>query len=87
MAEVTVSSLGNLRQEIRAGRHMLVADEPREVGGEDAGPLPYELLLGALGACTSMTLQLYSRRKSWPLERVQVRLRHQRIHAADCPDA
>jgi uncharacterized OsmC-like protein len=84
MAEVVVSSLGNLRQEIWAGGHTLHADEPREVGGEETGPSPYELLLGALGACTSMTLFLYARRKEWPLEHVEVRLRHNRIHARDC---
>jgi uncharacterized OsmC-like protein len=84
MTEVVVSSLGNLRQEIWAGGHTLTADEPRDFGGEDTGPSPYELLLGALGACTSMTLLLYARRKGWPLEQVEVRLRHNRIHARDC---
>jgi putative redox protein len=86
MAEVVVSSIGNLKQEIWSGRHTFVADEPVDAGGEDAGPSPYELLLGALGTCTSMTLQLYARRKGWPLEAVEVRLRHQRIHAQDCAD-
>ena len=49
-------------------------------------PNPYELLLMSLGACTSMTLRLYARRKQWPLDRVVVRLRHGRIHAEDCAD-
>jgi uncharacterized OsmC-like protein len=86
MAEVIVSSSGFLKQQITAGNHELIADEPRESGGSDAGPDPYSLLLAALGACTSMTLQLYSRRKQWPLEQVTVRLRHDRIHAEDCSD-
>jgi putative redox protein len=86
MPEVVVSSLGNLRQEIWAGGSTLTADEPQALGGSDAGPTPYELLLGALGACTSMTLLLYARHKGWPLEQVEVRLRHQRIHAQDCAD-
>ena len=86
MPEVVVSSLGDLRQEIWAGGHTLTADEPREMSGEDTGASPYELLLGALGACTSITLLLYARRKGWPLEQVEVRLRHQRIHAEDCAD-
>jgi putative redox protein len=86
MTEVVVSSLGNLRQEIWAGGHALAADEPRDVGGDDTGPSPYELLLGALGACTAMTLLLYARRKGWPLEQVEVRLRHNRIHARDCEE-
>jgi putative redox protein len=73
-------------QEIQAGRHRLAADEPAEAGGTDAGPSPYDLLLAALGACTSMTLSMYARRKQWPLERVAVRLTHSRIHAEDCAE-
>jgi len=84
MAEVIVSSAGFLKQEVTAGAHKLIADEPREVGGSDQGPDPYSLLLAALGACTSMTLQMYARRKAWPLEKVEVSLRHSRIYAEDC---
>lgn len=86
MSEVIVSSVGFLKQEITAGPHRLYADEPKEAGGNDTGPDPYSLLLAALGACTSMTLQLYARRKGWPLEKVQVSLRNERIHARDCED-
>ena len=75
-----------LAQEIETGRHRLVADEPVEAGGTDTGPSPYELLLAALGACTSMTLSMYAQRKHWPLERVTVRLRHDKIHAKDCAE-
>jgi putative redox protein len=73
-------------QQILAGAHALTADEPVEGGGTDIGPSPYDLLLAALGACTSMTVGMYARRKAWPLESVTVRLRHSRIHAADCAD-
>lgn len=73
-------------QEITAGVHRLVADEPLAAGGTDTGPSPYDLLIAALGACTSMTIALYARRKQWPLEGVTVRLRHEKIHAADCED-
>lgn len=77
---------GRLGQWLLDGRHRLTADEPVAAGGEDTGPNPYELLLMSLGACTSMTLRLYAERKAWPLERVIVRLRHERVHAADCAD-
>jgi putative redox protein len=75
---------GRLQQEITAGAHRFRADEPVAAGGGDSGPTPYDLLLAALGACTAMTLRLYAERKALPLERVTVRLRHARIHAADC---
>jgi putative redox protein len=82
---VTQVDRSGLEQRIDAGRHVLVADEP--VGaGADAGPTPYDLLLSALGACTSMTLRMYADRKGWPLEGVAVRLRHRRVHADDCRD-
>lgn len=86
MAEVVVSSVAYLKQEISAGNHTLFADEPVATGGTDSGPDPYSLLLAALGACTAMTLQMYARRKQWPLERVEVSLRHSRIHAKDCEE-
>src|SRR5438552_1262622 len=86
MAEVIIRSVSKLRQEIAAGPHTFYADEPVDAGGDDAAPDPYELLLGALGACTSMTLLLYARRKSWPLEHVEVRLSHRHDYARDCED-
>ena len=71
-------------QEITSGRHHLQADEPKEAGGRDDAPGPYEYLLIALGACTSMTVGLYARRKQFPLENITVSLSHARIHAEDC---
>ena len=87
ISEVVVrGSAAGFTQEILAGRHRLTADEPVAAGGTDSGPTPYDLLLAALGSRTSMTVALYARRKSWPLEAVTVRLRHTKIHAADCAD-
>jgi putative redox protein len=83
---VVESGNGPLEQYLHDGRHRLIADEPAELGGGDAGPNPYELLLMSLGACTAMTLRLYARRKQWPLQRIAVRLSHSRIHAADCAE-
>lgn len=81
---VTDNGAGPLGQVLLDGRHALAADEPVAVGGKDGGPNPYELLLMSLGACTAMTLRLYAHRKGMPLEHVIVRLRHARVHAADC---
>jgi putative redox protein len=86
MAEVMVHSQGNLRHEIDAGSHTFYADEPVDAGGDNTGPNPYELLLGALGTCTSMTLLMYARRKNWPLEDVEVRLSHRRDYKKDCEE-
>jgi uncharacterized OsmC-like protein len=87
MSDVTVTSLANLKNEVRYGNaQTLITDEPAEVGGEGAGPDPYTLLLAALGSCISMTTTLYARRKGWPLESVTVRLRQGRVHVKDCTD-
>jgi putative redox protein len=73
-------------QAITVGPHHLVADEPVAAGGEDAGPGPYDFLLAGLGACTSMTMRLYADRKSLPLDRVTVTLKHSKIYAKDCAE-
>ena len=87
MSEVVVTSQKNLQNEVRYGvGHAFTTDEPRAAGGDDAGPDPYTLLLGALGSCISMTVHLYARRKQWPVETVTVRLRQNRMHAKDCQD-
>ena len=74
---------GTFHTDLRVRRHALVADEPRSVGGEDEGPTPYDFLLAGLGACTSMTLQMYAGRKGWSLDEARVRLKHARLHKSD----
>lgn len=87
MSEVTVTSLTNLQNVARYGEgQTFLIDEPKSVGGGGTGPDPYTLLLSALGGCISMTVTMYARNKGWPLERVTVRLREQRIHAKDCAE-
>ncbi len=83
---VVRGSAAGFAQVIHAGRHRLAADEPASAGGTDTGPSPYDLLLAALGACTSITVGMYARRKAWPLDEVTVHLRHSKIHAADCAE-
>ena len=83
---VVRGSAAGFVQEIIAGRHRMIGDEPASAGGTDAGPSPYDLLLAALGSCTSMTVGMYARRKGWPLEDVTVTLRHSKIHASDCAE-
>jgi putative redox protein len=83
---VTDAGTGKYTQQVSAGRHMSLADEPVAVGGDDAGPSPYDLLLSALGTCTAITLRIYADRKGIPLKRATVWLRHDRVHAQDCAD-
>jgi putative redox protein len=75
------------RSDIWARGHRCVSDEPPSHGGEGTGPTPYDFLIGALGACTTMTLRMYADRKEWPLESVRVRLRHEKVHATDSDEA
>jgi len=69
--------------EVMVRHHGLIADEPEKVGGNDFGPTPYELVSAGLGACTTMTMQMYARRKKWPLDRVEVVLEHQKEENAE----
>jgi uncharacterized OsmC-like protein/alpha/beta superfamily hydrolase len=81
---VTEAGDGKFRQVIRIGEHRLLADEPLAYGGENSGPTPYDLLVAALGACTSMTLRMYADAKKIALDRITVRLKHDKVHAEDC---
>lgn len=85
MAEVKVTSIKNFQNTVSYGDGSeFVIDEPKSFGGDDAGPDPYTLLLAALGGCTSMTVSMYARRKKWSLDRVEVTLSQERVHAKDC---
>jgi len=86
MTRVEVFHLENLQHEATVDDHSVILDEPKELGGDDRGMSPYELLLAALGACIAMTLRLYARRKGWALEDVRVVLSHDKQHAKDCQD-
>jgi uncharacterized OsmC-like protein len=85
MANVTVRYLNDYMytQSLIAGSHAYYADEPESLNGDDLGPDPYELLLWAIGASTSMTLMMYARRQGWNLRDVRVHLTHERVHSVD----
>ncbi|PDT50986.1 MULTISPECIES: bifunctional alpha/beta hydrolase/OsmC family protein [Sinorhizobium] len=85
-ARVTETGEGKFQNAVQAGGHRLFADEPKRVGGLDSGPSPYDFLSIALGACTSMTLRLYSDHKKLSLGRIGVDVSHAKIHAEDCEE-
>ena len=83
---VAETGTGKFTHRVNVGPHELLADEPTDFGGDDRGPSPYEMLLAALGACTSMTMRMYARRKGWDFGNLAVELTHDKIHAKDCED-
>lgn len=86
MADITAELTDDTSVRVTNGRHVWHSDEPVDVGGDDTGPDPYELLLGALAACTCITVSLYCQRKGWKLDTVSVTYTHDRVHADDCED-
>lgn len=82
---VSENGAGRYQQTVRAGQHELIADEPVEAGGNDAGLTPYDFLMAALGACTSMTLRMYAERKELPLTGIKVTLSHEKIEVDGKP--
>ena len=88
MSRVIIQSLPDYThaQLLTSDGRSLIADEPSSDDGNDLGPTPYELLMWALGACTSMTIQMYARRKGYPLEEVAIEVDHKRTHLEDCEE-
>jgi putative redox protein len=86
MGPVIVRAANAFRNEITAGHHTLVADEPADAGGTDAGPTPYDFLSAALGTCTSMTLHFIAKRDGIPLDGVEINVTNDRMYARDCAD-
>ena len=84
MTVIVKSASPDFLENVSMGRHALQVDEPVGVGGKDAGPTPYDLVLAALGACKAITVRMYAKRKQWPLEGVHVSLSHAKVHAEDC---
>ncbi len=87
MSLITVRNHTGYQQEIIAGDHVVFADEPIGIGGDDTGPSPYELLLGALGSCTAITMRMYAQRKGWPLKEIEIELSHSKDYRKDCEDS
>ena len=86
MQPVIVRAGNSLRNEIEAGPHRMIADEPANAGGTEAGPTPYDFLAAALGTCTSMTLRVVADRENIPLEGVEIKVENDRMYAKDCAD-
>lgn len=84
MADVEVKFIKKFQHECKIGNFSFIIDEPEDVGGDDAGPSPYDILLAALGSCTSMTIQMYAKRKEWEIEDIKIMLSHEKIYAKDC---
>ncbi len=86
MTSITADLTSGTLVEIRNGRHVWYADEPVELNGTDQGPNPYEMLLGSLAACTSITLSYYAQRKGWTIDSVSVKYDYEKVHADDCDE-
>ena len=85
-ADLSVDSGQDFAVELRSGSHLWAADEPEDLGGDDTGPNPYEILLSSVAACTCITLSMYCQRKGWKLHSISARFEHDRVHARDCDD-
>jgi putative redox protein len=83
--EVKSTSKDSYKQDINTGKYHIAADAPKRVGGEETAPDPHELLLAALGACSSITMQMYAKRKGYPLASVDIQLSENKQDDAQNP--
>ena len=84
---VTAHSLENYQVVLTSNsHHTFLADEPEDYGGDNYGPNPYEYLLASLASCKIITVQMYAKRKEWPLERMDIKVSHRQVKGADCDD-
>ncbi|UWR21309.1 alpha/beta fold hydrolase [Sulfitobacter sp. S190] len=84
VVRVSEADRNGFLQDITSGSNVhLLADEPLAYGGTNRGMSPYGFLSASLGACTSMTIRMYARRKGWPLDHVRVDVCHEKVHAQD----
>ncbi|HEY8181747.1 MAG TPA: OsmC family protein [Thermoanaerobaculia bacterium] len=86
MGPVVLEAGQGFRNNITAGKHQFVADEPADAGGNDEGPTPYDFLASGLGACTAMTMRVVANREKIPLEGTEVHVTSDRMYAKDCAD-
>ena len=87
MSTITAELTGGYAVDLRSSSgHTWTADEPVAAGGTDTGPTPYELLLGALAACTTITVSMYAQRKGWAVDGIEVSYAHDRVHVDDCAE-
>jgi len=86
MTSITAELLSDFRVDITNGTHIWRADEPVSLGGENTGPNPYDMLLGALAACTTITLSMYTKRKGINMTSLSVEYSYDKVHADDCAE-
>lgn len=84
MREINIEYKNNYMHEAKIGNKTIVMDEPTEAGGDDLGPTPVEMMVAALGACTSMTIMMYARRKGWQIDDIKIKLNLDKIQASEC---
>ena len=86
MPKASISLKDRFKTTVNIREHTVRVDEPTDKGGDDTGPAPSEMLLGAIGSCMAITMRLYADRKEWPLQGVDIKMESTRKKADECPD-